>query len=84
MEQEKLYRHELKFEIPYADYAAMRRRLAKIMRSDPHTDDTGHYRIRSIYFDKSDDKALREKSTESESARSSGSGTIMTSFPLSR
>ena len=61
MEQEKLYRHELKFEIPYADYAAMRRRLAKIMRSDPHTDDTGHYRIRSIYFDNSDDKALREK-----------------------
>ena len=35
MEQEKLYRHELKFEIPYADYAAMRRRLAKNMRSDP-------------------------------------------------
>ncbi len=61
MEQEKLYRHELIFEIPYADYAAMRRRLAKIMRSDPHTDDTGHYRIRSIYFDNSDDKALREK-----------------------
>ena len=61
MEQEKLYRHELKFEIPYADYAAMRRRLQKVMRSDPHTDDSGHYRIRSIYFDNSDDKALREK-----------------------
>ena len=61
MEQEKLYRHELKFEIPYADYVAMRRRLQKVMRSDPHTDDSGHYRIRSIYFDNSDDKGLREK-----------------------
>ena len=61
MEQEKHYRHELKFEIPCADYYAMRERLKRVMKADPHTDQTGRYRIRSIYFDNSDDKALREK-----------------------
>lgn len=61
MEQEKHYRHELKFAIPYADYLAMRARLRAVMTADPHTDASGTYRIRSIYFDNSDDKALREK-----------------------
>ena len=61
MEQEKHYRHELKFQIPYADYTAMRRRLRLVMQADPHTSADGFYRIRSIYFDNSDDKALREK-----------------------
>ena len=61
MEQEKHYRHELKFGIPYADYLAMRRRLKTVMKSDPHTDSSGLYRIRSIYFDNIEDKALREK-----------------------
>jgi len=31
------------------------------MRGDPHVDASGHYRIRSIYFDNIYDKALREK-----------------------
>ena len=31
------------------------------MTADPHADSSGLYRIRSIYFDNSDDKALREK-----------------------
>ena len=61
MEQEKHYRHELKYAIPYADYQAMRGRLRAIMQTDPHTDAHGLYQIRSIYFDNSDDKALREK-----------------------
>ena len=61
MEQPKRYRHELKYSIPYADYLAMRGRLRKIMAADPHTDSSGKYHIRSIYFDNSDDKALREK-----------------------
>ena len=61
MEQPANYRHELKFEIPYAEYIAMRWRLKLIMKSDPHTGEDGRYRIRSIYFDNSDDKALREK-----------------------
>ena len=61
MEQEKHYRHELKFDIPYVEYKAMRARLKAVMSTDPHTDASGHYRIRSIYFDNSDDKALKEK-----------------------
>ncbi len=61
MEQSKHYRHELKYSIPYADYIALRERLRKVMYADPHTDSSGKYRIRSIYFDNSDDKALREK-----------------------
>ena len=61
MESEKHYRHELKYQIPYADYVAMRTRLQPIMQRDPHTSADGFYRIRSIYFDNGDDKALREK-----------------------
>lgn len=61
MEQEKHYRHELKFPIPYGEYLALRSRLRPIMSSDPHVTSDGTYRIRSIYFDNSDDKALREK-----------------------
>ena len=61
MEQEKHYRHELKFQIPYAEYLAMRRRLKLVMKADPHAMADGFYRIRSIYFENGDDKALREK-----------------------
>ncbi|MBQ4424860.1 MAG: polyphosphate polymerase domain-containing protein [Lachnospiraceae bacterium] len=61
MEQEKHYRHEQKFQIPYADYVGLRRRIRPIMKADPHANADGLYRIRSIYFDNSDDKALREK-----------------------
>ena len=61
MEQEKHYRHELKFVIPYADYLSMRQRLQEVMSSDPHVSENGLYQIRSIYFDNIDDKALREK-----------------------
>lgn len=61
MEQPVNYRHELKFEIPYGEYLVMRSRLKLIMKSDPHAGEDGRYRIRSIYFDNSDDKALREK-----------------------
>ena len=61
MEQEKRYRHELKYAVPYSDYLALRSRLRPIMRADPHTGADGLYQIRSIYFDNTDDKALREK-----------------------
>ncbi len=40
----------------------MRGRLRRIMTVDPHVDPvSGTYRIRSVYFDNSEDKALREK-----------------------
>ena len=61
MEQTKHYRHELKYQIPYADYLALRGRLRQIMKADPHVSAGGTYQIRSIYFDNVDDKALREK-----------------------
>ena len=61
MEQDKPYRHELKFSIPYTEYLAMRSRLRQVMKTDPHASENGSYQIRSIYFDNNDDKALREK-----------------------
>ena len=61
MDSEKHYRHELKYEISYPEYLAMRKRLRLIMKPDPHTDENGRYQIRSIYFDNADDKALKEK-----------------------
>ena len=39
----------------------MRPRLKAVMSSDPHADTDGRYLVRSIYFDNSDDKVLREK-----------------------
>lgn len=61
MEQEKHYRHELKYMISYADYLSIRKRIRTVMKTDPHTSEEGTYRIRSVYFDNDDDKALREK-----------------------
>lgn len=61
MEKQPRYRHELKYSIGYSDFLALRSRLNLVMRSDPHTDDSGRYAIHSIYFDNCDDKALREK-----------------------
>ena len=61
MEQEKHFRHELKYMIPYSEYLALRERLRPVMLTDPHTGPDGKYRIRSIYFDNVYDKALREK-----------------------
>ena len=61
MQEANSYRHELKFMISYADYLAMRERLKAVMQTDPHVQGNGRYLIRSIYFDNSDDKALKEK-----------------------
>ena len=54
------YRHEWKHEINYQDRLILLTRLSAVMRRDPHAID-GRYRIRSLYFDTPDDKALREK-----------------------
>lgn len=61
MQGGKQYRHELKYSVSYADYLAMRPRLRAVMTIDPHADSSGRYLVRSIYFDNSDDKVLREK-----------------------
>lgn len=57
----KKFRHELKYKIPFSDYLAMKSRLSCVMKRDPHTDADGTYIIRSIYFDNTEDKALKEK-----------------------
>lgn len=56
-----IYRHELKYQINFADYLAMRQRLRAVMKPDEHIRDNGRYIIQSIYFDNYKDKALREK-----------------------
>ncbi len=61
MQQQGVYRHELKYKICLADYFAIRQRLIPVMKPDIHTGPDGRYLIRSIYFDNVDDKALREK-----------------------
>lgn len=61
MSGKKTYRHELKYQISFSDYLAMRQRLRPVMRSDEHIRADGRYVIRSVYFDNIDDKALREK-----------------------
>ena len=54
------YRHELKHQINLMDMLMLRQRLSAIAKKDEHTID-GKYFIRSLYFDTSSDKALREK-----------------------
>lgn len=61
MEEIRLYRHELKYEINYADYLAIRQRLLPVMAYDSNVAEGGKYQIRSVYFDTPEDKALREK-----------------------
>lgn len=54
-------RHEVKHEISYGDYLALRRRIETLAARDPHVGDDGLYRVHSLYFDNHEDKALREK-----------------------
>ncbi len=54
------YRHEWKHEISYADFLAIRQRLSAVAKRDSHATEGG-YKIRSLYFDNAEDKALREK-----------------------
>ena len=54
------YRHEWKHEINYADRLALLARLSAVMKRDSHAVN-GAYRIRSLYFDTPEDKALLEK-----------------------
>lgn len=54
------FRHEWKHEISYADMLSLRRRLSAVMQRDSHAVN-GRYKIRSLYFDNLQDKALLEK-----------------------
>jgi len=55
------YRNELKHVINAGDKAAICAGLRAVAQPDPHAKEKGSYQIRSLYFDNSQDKALREK-----------------------
>ncbi|WP_040196961.1 polyphosphate polymerase domain-containing protein [Candidatus Soleaferrea massiliensis] len=61
--QKKKYRHEYKHFVSVSDYLAISRRLSVIAKRDPYAGEDGRYRIRSLYFDNADNKALIEKLT---------------------
>ncbi len=54
-------RHEYKLPINAGDYLVLRQGLKAVARPDEHAVDKGYYKIRSLYFDNFDDKALKEK-----------------------
>ena len=54
------FRHEWKHEINACDSIIIQQRMRAVARLDPHAPG-GSYRIRSLYFDTPEDKALREK-----------------------
>lgn len=54
------YRHEWKIALDPGDLFVLRQRLRAVMQPDAHAVD-GQYRIRSLYFDTPEDRALREK-----------------------
>ncbi len=54
------YRHEWKHEINQADLQVLKQRLRAVTKEDPHAVD-GKYKIRSLYFDNFEDRALKEK-----------------------
>ncbi|MDO5844254.1 MAG: polyphosphate polymerase domain-containing protein [Methanocorpusculum sp.] len=60
MKPEK-FRHENKYYLNLADYLTVKSRLTQIAEIDNHADEHGLYKIRSLYFETPDDKALNEK-----------------------
>lgn len=55
------YRHEYKHAINLLDYHSIRQRVSIVATIDANAGADGRYRVRSLYFDNDDDKALREK-----------------------
>lgn len=51
------FRHEVKHEVSNLDLLVLRQRLRTVMTPDRHAVN-GAYKIRSVYFDSFDDKAL--------------------------
>lgn len=55
------WRQEYKFSINQADDYIVSNRLRKLFQHDAFADETGNYRVSSLYFDTPNDKALRQK-----------------------
>jgi len=54
-------RHELKHYINYSDVLQLRARLPFVAAPDGNSTDRNGYRVKSLYFDNFNDKALKEK-----------------------
>lgn len=54
-------RHEVKYHLDYFQYQLLRRKLALVLKLDPHAGPDGRYHIRSLYFDDCKNTALAEK-----------------------
>ncbi len=61
-EQKELHlRHELKYYIDHFQYQLLRRKLAVVLKPDPHAGPDGRYHVRSLYFDDFMNTAFSEK-----------------------
>jgi len=56
-------RHELKYHLDYFQYQLLRRKLALVLKLDPHAGPDGRYHIRNLYFDDCKNTALAEKTS---------------------
>lgn len=56
-----MYRHEEKFLLRYPQYMELKQLLTPIMRRDQNAEADGSYRIRSLYFDRPDNRDYHEK-----------------------
>lgn len=74
------FRHEVKHEISSMDIYILRQRLKAVMMPDSHARD-GRYKVRSLYFDNLDDKALREKLDGVNIRENTGFGCMITIPP---
>jgi hypothetical protein len=54
-------RHEIKLSINHGEHLLIANRLKSVLQRDKNAGETGEYRVRSIYFDTPDDRALHEK-----------------------
>lgn len=57
----RVFRHEFKYYINYAEYHVLRSRLKHLLKFDKFADENGNYHIRSLYFDDVHNSALYEK-----------------------
>lgn len=55
------FRHELKYSIDFMQYQLLRKKLAVVLKTDPHAGTNNQYHIRSLYFDDFKNTALFEK-----------------------
>ena len=54
-------RHELKYPLSLLEYEVLRKKLASVLKLDPHAGPDGSYHIRSLYFDDFKNSAFFDK-----------------------